>query len=460
MDGKTPLKNDDFSNGVFSTFSTNTAPPFGVAQTPSAVNSDTPKFGASGFQRLLTASQSQPLSGKQDPSTPSRPFSIFGVSTIAPQQPIAFGAPSPPRIVFRAPKQENQKPVPITALPQQTTSQPTKNFAFGAPLPDNKKVKSSQQSQTPTFKGLKPIKFGPEAWLKGNTNIPKSNVFGTLKDPKWNTPDDEGTVFFFYKPFLEKEPTSITQWNSFQSICFQRQFQKFSFEELKLIDYKSLKPQQKFKTNALALQQTAKGDSSDDSSEDAGEDSEDPSRIKLMGKKKAKIISQSKLEGVKNEEARKKAIQLKLLAHSTESQTRHDIKGTPVFTIPVLQHSKDCFSQYGFLAGMSDVLEKSAATTPSDPRVFFNIAAPSSTFICGSQGSGKSHTLACLLENCLVKSDVSVLKDPLSGLVFHYDSFTSDLRGSPCEAAFLASNPDIKVRILCSPANVQSIKVI
>lgn len=33
----------------------------------------------------------------------------------------------------------------------------------------------------------------------------------------------------------------------------------------------------------------------------------------------------------------------------------------------------------------------------SDPRVFLNGNAPWSAFICGLQGSGKSHTLACML---------------------------------------------------------------
>lgn len=57
-----------------------------------------------------------------------------------------------------------------------------------------------------------------------------------------------------------------------------------------------------------------------------------------------------------------------------------------------------------------------------------------------------------------MKSNVSKLENPLAGLVFHYDSFTSDLKGAPCEAAYLSSNPNIKVRVLCSPTNLQTIK--
>ncbi|KXJ90572.1 hypothetical protein Micbo1qcDRAFT_164147 [Microdochium bolleyi] len=91
-------------------------------------------------------------------------------------------------------------------------------------------------------------------------------------------------------------------------------------------------------------------------------------------------------------------------------------------------------------------------------RIFQNVAAPSSAFICGSQGSGKSHTLSCMLENCLLPSKQGCLPKPLAGVVFHYGTFTSDSSGIPCEAAYLASNPDIKVRVLCAPTNLETMK--
>lgn len=82
------------------------------------------------------------------------------------------------------------------------------------------------------------------------------------------------------------------------------------------------------------------------------------------------------------------------------------------------------------------------------------------TDLCGSQASGKSHTLSCLLGNCLMSSnDAIMLENPLSELVFHYDTFMSDTKGSPCKAAFLSSCRDINVRVLCSPANIRSIRV-
>jgi hypothetical protein len=149
---------------------------------------------------------------------------------------------------------------------------------------------------------------------------------------------------------------------------------------------------------------------------------------------------------VEDEGNRLLAAHMALLQPGLQVQTRHEVVTTPVFTNSVLQKFKNQFSQYGFMAGMSDVLEKipDSTSTPEDPRIFFNIAAPSSAFICGSQGSGKSHTLSCLLEHCLMQSDVSILKKPLSGLVFHYDTFTSDVRGIPCEAVYLSSNSRIK----------------
>jgi hypothetical protein len=122
------------------------------------------------------------------------------------------------------------------------------------------------------------------------------------------------------------------------------------------------------------------------------------------------------------------------------------------------------FTQYGLLAGdvggLSLANEAKANGEPApDPRLFYNIAAPSSVFICGSQGSGKSHTLGCLLENCLVPSMANSLPRPLTGIVFHYDTFTSDTSGSACEAAYLSSAKGVSVRVLCAPTNVGHIKV-
>lgn len=158
-----------------------------------------------------------------------------------------------------------------------------------------------------------------------------------------------------------------------------------------------------------------------------------------------------------------RALHLRLLEYHTGLDEVNEIKTTPIFTEAVRQYthtipgsaSAKPFSQYGLLAGdISGIAEEN-----SDKRVFWNISAPSSFFICGSQGSGKSHTLSCLLENALAPCDANVLPRPLTGIVFHYDTFISDTGGSPCEAAWLSSNPNIKVRVLCPPTNIRTMKV-
>lgn len=174
------------------------------------------------------------------------------------------------------------------------------------------------------------------------------------------------------------------------------------------------------------------------------------------------------------EEAHCLAKHMHLLRKRRSQHELLEVTTTPIFTMPVLKYSEkllsqgapEAFPQYGLLGGLVDVLQnkersilESDLHNSQDPRIFFNVATPSSTFICGSQGSGKSHTLSCLLENCLSRSDAGQLPKPVTGIVFHYDTFISDDGGSPCEAAFLSSNQQIQVRVLCSPTNIRTIKV-
>jgi hypothetical protein len=161
----------------------------------------------------------------------------------------------------------------------------------------------------------------------------------------------------------------------------------------------------------------------------------------------------------------------RLLAHtSNERPAMMDhLTTSPLFTMQNLTDNTKTISptvpiQCGLLAEILLERGDAVATLPpdqddADTRLFFNITTPSSIFICGSQGSGKSHTLSCLLENCLAVSDATVLPRPLSALLFHYDTFISDDGGSPCEAAFLASLPGVRVRVICAPTNLTTIKV-
>lgn len=86
--------------------------------------------------------------------------------------------------------------------------------------------------------------------------------------------------------------------------------------------------------------------------------------------------------------------------------------------------------------------------------VLLNTNSPWSAFLCGSQGSGKSHTLSCMLENCLLSDEaLGRNPNPLAGLVLHYDGS----RGSGvCEAAYLCSS--ITTTVLVSASNYGNLK--
>nr|KMM71091.1 hypothetical protein CPAG_07398 [Coccidioides posadasii RMSCC 3488] len=123
---------------------------------------------------------------------------------------------------------------------------------------------------------------------------------------------------------------------------------------------------------------------------------------------------------------------------------------------------EEVFPQYGLLGqrlqtygyGSEDI----PVGEPVDNLIYTNSNAPWSTFICGSQGSGKSHTLSCMLENVLLApSRTGKLARPLTGLVLHYDRFSSIETGQPCEAAYLCSS-GIPVRVLVSPSHYQAMK--
>ncbi|OIW32851.1 hypothetical protein CONLIGDRAFT_695036 [Coniochaeta ligniaria NRRL 30616] len=158
---------------------------------------------------------------------------------------------------------------------------------------------------------------------------------------------------------------------------------------------------------------------------------------------------------------------LRLITRNPALIAKDELNTSPLFTGPVNRSTQTSghgesisglsVMQYGLLGGSVDMLDD-AGDSKADPRIFHNVTSPSSVFICGSQGSGKSHTLSCLLENCLIPSEAGVLPRPLTGVVFHYDTFSSDTGGTPCEAAYLSSSKQVHVRVLCPPTNIQTIK--
>lgn len=148
-----------------------------------------------------------------------------------------------------------------------------------------------------------------------------------------------------------------------------------------------------------------------------------------------------------------------------------EIKTTPLFSAKVLLATiqasarlgeEATFPSYGLLAERLATYRSDSSYTAGengdhltvqDDRLFLNTNAPWSTFICGSQGSGKSHTLSCILEDALLQTP-RLGKQPkqLAGLVFHYDKFTGFSSSQMCEAAYLCSK-GIRVNVLVSPSN-------
>ena len=178
---------------------------------------------------------------------------------------------------------------------------------------------------------------------------------------------------------------------------------------------------------------------------------------------------------------------------------REEIKTTPLFSAEVLAkvleasrrpdaQTENLLPQYGLLAkvlhtfnskededtkeaeGQSQASEelqysvpdeRESIPEPEDKRLFVNMNAPWSAFICGSQGSGKSHTLSCMLEDALWQTRPEKfpgkLPNPLTAMVFHYDKFNSCSSAQICEAAYLSSS-GIPVKVLASPSNYKTME--
>jgi len=140
---------------------------------------------------------------------------------------------------------------------------------------------------------------------------------------------------------------------------------------------------------------------------------------------------------------------------SGASQGKEGLRNVPLLSWPVkkkLGHSGAGLRQYAVL-GHDPTITPSESSIP----VLLNTMSPWSVFLCGSQGSGKSYTLSCILENCILAEatghNVGKNPNPLAGLVFHYDRSQG---GGVCEAAYLCS--DVDVRVLVSRSNYKKLK--
>jgi hypothetical protein len=118
----------------------------------------------------------------------------------------------------------------------------------------------------------------------------------------------------------------------------------------------------------------------------------------------------------------------------------------------ITPENRELLPQYGFLG-----------VTQKRSKLFLNTNIPFSAFICGVQGSGKSHTTSCLLENVLIPSKhLGRLENPLSALVFSYGHFSGDGSGFNISevASLAAAHPSFpghsyvkKITVLVSPSN-------
>ncbi|KAL8899991.1 MAG: hypothetical protein Q9207_005909 [Kuettlingeria erythrocarpa] len=158
-------------------------------------------------------------------------------------------------------------------------------------------------------------------------------------------------------------------------------------------------------------------------------------------------------------------------ADRTNNVRQEEAKTTPLFSIDVARKlqsygADDLFPQYGLLGRREKMYDPDiapdqgqeepnpASTRLGNDHIMLNMNTPFSAFICGSQGSGKSHTLSCMLESALIPSDLGKMtSQALTAIVFHWDKTGNQ----PCEAAYLCS-AGIPVTVLVSPSNFHEMK--
>lgn len=83
---------------------------------------------------------------------------------------------------------------------------------------------------------------------------------------------------------------------------------------------------------------------------------------------------------------------------ATVEGVNRGIEHVPLLSASIVtKHAKDLVPQFGFLGTHADATE-------GNQKISQNTNVPFSAFICGVQGSGKSHTTACMLENAFIPS--------------------------------------------------------
>ncbi|TDL16630.1 hypothetical protein BD410DRAFT_731134 [Rickenella mellea] len=158
---------------------------------------------------------------------------------------------------------------------------------------------------------------------------------------------------------------------------------------------------------------------------------------------------------------------LKLDHEGTQySHTEHELRTAPILTPDALSNADLTHDdiQYGVFGELLSVIDKETEETPSDPRLYLNTNAPFSAIVCGVQGSGKSHTVATILESMFIQDPrIGSLRQPLCGLVFHMSD--GGLESIPSEAAWLAvSNSPYtetpNVHVYVSPSSIRTMRAV
>jgi hypothetical protein len=120
------------------------------------------------------------------------------------------------------------------------------------------------------------------------------------------------------------------------------------------------------------------------------------------------------------------------------------------------------FVSFGGIGRVVEQRNPDIIPSSSTEILYMNTNTPSSTVICGVQGSGKSHSVGVIVENALIGLDqLGSLPAPLSVVVFHLSAAQGGMH-LPCESAFVgdlvigAKTSNVPVYVLASPSNLSN----
>ncbi|KAH3337956.1 hypothetical protein KXW81_000286 [Aspergillus fumigatus] len=105
---------------------------------------------------------------------------------------------------------------------------------------------------------------------------------------------------------------------------------------------------------------------------------------------------------------------------------------------------------------LGEISQSGKSKELADLRIMLNTNIPFSAFVCGLQGSGKSHTTSYIIGS---------LTRSISTLILQFNKYSSSVSSQPSEAAFLATvmpeysqQHQIPLRVLVSPTNFHNLK--